>query len=423
MKPPTRSLILTTTALLGALFTLGHLSPARAEVNQWRSAGAGDWGVADNWSAGVPAFSSASGTAVIGAPGYTTGTALLASGSYTAIVLQLGRSQNAQTESNGYLRVNGSGTLADLRSIEIGGAGNYYSVGTLELGSGGFVSGTTTQVGVYGQGTLLLNGGQLRTNTLTLGLNAGGAGVLEIGGDGSGQITRMDNTTATAITGGSGSGTLKFTHGGNLNFANAISGANLGIEHHSGTTTLAANSSVKNLSVSGGLLNLGVSATLTLQNGSANTVSDGGALGGAGTLVGGPLTVEAGGRLVTTLTLANGITLQTGAVIDYVGNASGLVVSDNTPITIGNGILVDFSGVTLTDGGSYLVANFGDAAGGTLDAGSFTATGLSDDMTGNFTVSYTKGTLTFHATAVPEPTAWLLLTLGLGALILARHRK
>jgi hypothetical protein len=416
MKSPTRSLILTTTALLGALFTLGHLSPAQAQ-NQF-TPDYGDWNNTTNWSTGtVPGQSSTTGTAIIGMQTYS-GTAYLSSGTGTAIAVQIGRSGNGV----GGLLVNG-GTLSGVRSVEIGGSVND-GTGTLEISNAGIVSGTTTYVGhSYGQGTLLLNGGTLKTNTLHLAFGASSAGVLEIGGDGSGQITRMDNSTATAITGGSGTGTLKFTHSGNINFANAISGANLSLEHHSGTTTLTASSNVKNLSVSGGVLNLGAAATLTLQNGSAATVGDGGTLGGAGTLAGGPLTVAAGGRLVTTLTLANGITLQTGAILDYVGNASGLVVSDGTPITIGNGILVDFSGVTLTDGESYLIARFGEDYGDTLNANSFTATGLGDGMTGTFTAEVPHGELLFHATAVPEPTTWLLLSVGFGALALSRRRK
>jgi hypothetical protein len=42
-------------------------------------------------------------------------------------------------------------------------------------------------------------------------------------------------------------------------------------------------------------------------------------------------------------------------------------------------------------------------------------------MTGTFTIDGTQ--LTFHATAIPEPSTWFLLGTGLGILLLTAHRR
>jgi T5SS/PEP-CTERM-associated repeat protein len=267
-------------------------------------------------------------------------------------------------------------------------------------------------IGAYhSSGTLNLNGGTIQTTEVYMADYEDSTATLIIGGDGSGKIITASNAAAD-ITSGDGNGIVRFNHTGDIEFANAISGANLNIEHDSGSTTLTADSSIKNLSVSGGILNIDTDVTLT---GTA-TVSDGATLGGAGTLTGGPLTVEVGGRLVTTLTLTDGLTLETGAILDY--EDRGLLIFGGT-ITVGDGILIDFSGLAGT--GEYVVLDWGDTSGGDSIAASQFTLAAGTGVEGTFSVD--NGQLTFNATAVPEPSTWFLIGAGLGALALIRRRS
>jgi hypothetical protein len=58
--------------------------------------------------------------------------------------------------------------------------------------------------------------------------------------------------------------------------------------------------------------------------------------------------------------------------------------------------------------------------GSDVTADAFTATNLGPDMGGTFTVNAENKQLTFHATAVPEPTTYILLGI---LLLTARHRR
>jgi T5SS/PEP-CTERM-associated repeat protein len=320
----------------------------------------------------------------------------------------------------------GSGTLIikdDARvtsygSIGIDGTGvvTISDNGRLEFGD------YTLTIGDYGTGTLNLNGGTVQGDILLLGAyDNSSVGTLVIGGDGSGKLVGTDGTSALTITstfhyGGPGTGTVRFAHTGDIEFANTISGSTISVEHDGpGVTTLTADSAINNLNVSGGALNIDEDVTVTLQNGSA-TVSNGGRLGGAGTLGGGPLTVEAGGQLDTTLTLSDGLTLETGAILGY-ADGDGLLVTGGA-ITIGDGIIIDFS--ALTELGEHTVLDWTGATGGESISGEqFTVTG--DGVAGTFNVANNQ--LTFNATAVPEPSIWFLLGVSLGALALIRHRR
>ncbi|MDR1305500.1 MAG: PEP-CTERM sorting domain-containing protein [Verrucomicrobiales bacterium] len=277
-------------------------------------------------------------------------------------------------------------------------------------------------IGDSGTGTLNLNGGTVQARDLLLGVYQYSSaypsvGTLVIGGDGSGKLVGTDGTSAMAITtDNTGTGTVRFTHTGDIEFANTISGSTISVEHDGpGVTTLTADSAIKNLSVTGGALNIDENTTVTLQSGNA-TVSNGGRLGGAGTLGGGPLTVEAGGQLDTTLTLSDGLTLEASAILGY-ADGDGLLVTGGA-ITIGDGIIIDFS--ALTELGEHTVLDWSGATGGESISGEqFTVTG--EGIEGTFSVANNQ--LTFNATAVPEPSTWFLIGAGLGALALIRRRS
>jgi hypothetical protein len=114
------------------------------------------------------------------------------------------------------------------------------------------------------------------------------------------------------------------------------------------------------------------------------------------------------------------LVLGDNAILGYTDN--GPLVIDGTLI-IGNGIQIDFSDATLEDTHAYTILDWSNAdLIGTVNVESFTAKNLTPDMTGTFTVENNQ--LTFNATAIPEPSVYLLLGIGLGILLLtARRRK
>jgi hypothetical protein len=441
MKIPIRRLILTTVALLGAVFTLGLLSPAEAQILWTGTGGDNKWENSKNWNK-VPASGD---TAIIananGSSDYYTGTALIDSGSYSINELRIGLGA-APNVANGWLQVT-SGTLQASGLIEIGI--NSSGIGTLVVGVDGFVSsGPSTNKFIVGsnggQGTLLLNGGRVQAENFILADGAASKSTVEINSALS-TITKRDGN-ATTIVSSSGTGTLKFTHDGNLNFANTVTGTDvqqgisrIAISHEgTGTTTLTSGTvNVSNFSVTGGELSVSASTKLTVYNQVA-TVGNGATLSGSGTMgMGGLnptvasgssfLTIQGGGHLATTLKLGVGLTLNAGAVLDYTDGAA-LNITGGALKVLGEAgtVLVDFSSATLEVGSSYVIMNYAAISGNTVEiyASQFNTTGL-DGVQGNFTLANNQ--LNFEVTVVPEPSAYFLMGIGLGLVGLLKLRR
>lgn len=177
-----------------------------------------------------------------------------------------------------------------------------------------------------------------------------------------------------------------------------------------------------------------ITAGTLLVNGSlantTTTVFSGATLGGTGS-IGGPTTIQAGGILapgdsVGTLTFTNGLTLNSGAVLNFdLGTTSDLLV-------VNGGVLAGPSSgnvtLNLTDAGGLTAATYDlfTFTGATLsgfDASDFT---LGTAPTGwNYTFGLTANSLQLTVTAVPEPTTYAAIfgTLALGCILLRRRLR
>jgi hypothetical protein len=143
-------------------------------------------------------------------------------------------------------------------------------------------------------------------------------------------------------------------------------------------------------------------------------INNGATLGDAATAntINGEVTIHDGGHLVITLTLANGLTLEAGAVLDYAGNNTGLLVKGGA-VTVSDGIMVDFGGVTVEAGDEFIVLDWNGATlSGSISETSFTAANLGVDVDGSFSVANNQ--LIFTASAIPEPSVYFLIGTGLG---------
>jgi hypothetical protein len=167
-------------------------------------------------------------------------------------------------------------------------------------------------------------------------------------------------------------------------------------------------------------------------------------LTGAGTeLIGDIVRLNGEGDFSATLTLGDGarvstgvngagshltsLTLNDGAILNFTDELQGNYLlfvygeSDGGTISVGENILIDFSGATIEEDGEYYIFGWDESVIGSVNETSFTFTGLGEDLSGNFSVQ--DGNLIFTATAVPEPTTCFLLGTGLGLLLLTVHYR
>jgi T5SS/PEP-CTERM-associated repeat protein len=458
------------TAMLLALTTILPLTAAADEI-YWNNSDNGDWFDNQNWNPdqlptesdtvyinnGGTVFitggiavseggrigwgAGSDGTVVVGSNalwrlrdelslGFSGGTAMLiingtvdAIGGSTYFAEQSGGEGKAVVQGSGYLNApsdfvvgqKGVGilTLTDSGSFHSQWAsigGNAGGVGTVTISdSAVWNNDSELTVGENGTGTLNLNGGTVRTNTMNLGTASGGAGTLEIGGDGSGKIIKTGGS-ATQINGGDGGGTVRFTHSGTAIFANGLYD-NIILEHDGpGTTILTGDADINCVYVYQGalLIEEGVSISTIY----AGFVDTGAVLGGKGGV--GHVEVKIGGHLATTLSI-NTLTLEGGAVLDYLDSA----LSIWSELNLDDSVLVDFSGTTLEVGGFYVIIDWTHVGSVSLDASQFSVAGTG--VEGTFEVQGSQ--LTFTANAVPEPSTYILIGIGLGALLVGRLRR
>ncbi|MDR1145450.1 MAG: PEP-CTERM sorting domain-containing protein [Verrucomicrobiales bacterium] len=323
-----------------------------------------------------------------------------------------------------------SGGIADMTLLIDGGAIHSAQDAALTINDVNRAVAASTLGNMNGHYTITIKGGaQLTGATAAINLDTAWRNT-------SGGITQVSTTAAIHVDEASTlAGDVRNTGLGNLTL-NLTGGSTLtGNLIANGTTITVLNSS-QGATITGDIIGSNEAAitisltgpgtaftgNITVSDYSAIdlTVGAGALLGGLGTHIDSLVTISDGGHLASTLTLTNGLTLETGAILDYY-TTGALQITGGT-LTIADGILVDFGSAALLGDQDYLIMDYSGATG-SLNADYFTASGLGQDIQGNFILDNNQ--LLFHTEIIPEPSTWFLLGAGLGVwwLIVCYHRR
>ena len=397
----------------------------------------------------------------------------LAGGTNTTISLSLGSTNSgSNTGSVGVV------FTSQTNALETGLVNTVLGTNTVSV-SGFVYTGQSTWTAASGAWTSFANwnalggtpglDGVLSTNdSATFG--SGGSGTIALNTNAALNSLNFSNTSSTYTI--AGSGTITLVQGNNAPSINNLSGSNeisaaLNLATNVTITSAAASriTITSNIGGAGGLNKNGSGTALLagvdsynggsvvnegtlLVNGSIQnslvTVESGGILGGAGSIWG-ATTIANGGNLtpgfngIGTLTLGNNLTLQVGSLTTFLINSS----NNYTSLSIQSGI-VSYGGTLSLDLTSYvptavagdsfaLFSTWGDDATNINDFSSITAIGAAITFTdinrvwsgtnNGLIYQFSDSTGQLSVLAVPEPSTYVLMGLGVGMLVIFRRRS
>ena len=376
--------------------------------------------------------------AATGAVAIATGQTLTVSGS-------------TSTTSSGIFSGAGALTKAGTSTLTLTGASTFtgdttINGGTLQFGSGSttgtaassahFVTGASGTLAfnhsdnlsvtnlITGTGSLVQTGTGILTLTRTnsfSGTTTISSGTLRLGSGASGGSTGI--VAGDIINNAS----LIFNRSTAQTFTPVISGTGTVSQTGTGAFTLSANNTYSGATT--------VSAGTLVINGalpnSAVTVAIGATLGGSGTL-GSSATFQSGSHLAPgnspgTLTFTNGLSLLSGAILDFeLGSASDkIVVSGGTLAGPASGtVTINLSDAGGFGPGTYTLFDFTNASPSNFGPSSFGLGTLPGGTTGDYLFSIVGSTLTLTTTAsaIPEPSATGLLS-AIGTLVVVSYLR
>ena len=289
-----------------------------------------------------------------------------------------------------------------------------------------------------GNSLTIANGGSVSASSITIASQVGSSGTLNFGSLGGSDTA--GSLIGPGISFGSGSGTINFNQvdtligagfsgNGSLNQLGIGTTILTGTNTYSGTTTVSAGTLLANSSNA-----LGASTVM---------VTNIGTLGGNGT-IGGATTISSGGNLTPgssgagALSFSAGLTLESGSTTTFLINAPGDFTSINilgNNINFGGELIFNIASYTPTAGDAFTLFNM---TGGATQSGGFSSVsagslfftesgGIWSASYGDYAYQFSQSTGQLSvavAQAVPEPSTYALLGLGvLGMLIACRRHR
>ncbi|MDR0533794.1 MAG: autotransporter-associated beta strand repeat-containing protein [Verrucomicrobiales bacterium] len=311
---------------------------------------------------------------------------------------------------NGDTSLTTNATLKITNDQALGLSGNKVHMGNSSvLEYTGNSNGTTNQV-------IGLNGGAKQTATL----RASGAGAwnvtqaIDMNDGGSQDRTLVLAGTSTALNTVSGAITNATGKLTSVTKSDAGTWVLSGINTYSGSTTVSAGTLLINGNSSGVTNNVGVSSGARL--GGTGTI------GGATTLSGAAVLVPGGDNVIGTFTFSNGLSLSDGSILNFdLGGALGdkIVISGGSFLS-GGISTIDLNVLSGLTAGTYTLLDWSSVTGSTINLSNFV---LDTGSSTIGTLSLSGNSLVLNVTVIPEPSTWVLMTVGVVVLAWTVRRR
>jgi hypothetical protein len=242
---------------------------------------------------------------------------------------------------------------------------------------------------------------------------------------------------------GDGTGTFKVTGNGQAAPLYYLTWNNVNIYSEvDGSVAFSDISGISNVTVASGTFrgqdhraggNTTVASGATLQVSEYLIIEGGYSLGGGGTVeflssvftYG--ISINVGGRLSTSITIDSrstsysGLSLDLGATLEFAEDSPLIILAENFEIATWGTVLVDFSDVSLVGENDYVIIDWSGVTNMDFYHGATSFSAVGTDVTGEFSIKGSQ--LVFTTDAVPEPSVYILLGIGLGVLLLTAHHR